>query len=66
MVCHLRNLIYYLQACYAIVYPKSMASGIKTIEKTNELSSVMTVCRNAFHNGAMAHTCTKFMKVLST
>ena len=66
MVCHLRNLIYYLHACYTILYPKGMGSGIQAIDKTNELLSVMTVCRNAFHNGAMAHTCYKFMKVLST
>ena len=26
----------------------------------------MAVCRNAFHNGVVAHTCYKFTKVLST
>ena len=50
MVCQLKNLIYSLHACY----PEGMA-----IDKTNELLSVMTVCRKAFHNGAMAHTCYK-------
>ena len=55
MVCQLRNLIYYLHACYAILYPKGMGSGIQAIDKTNELLSVMTVCRNSFHNGAMGH-----------
>ena len=45
---------------------KGMDSGIQTIDETNELLSGMTVCRNAFHNGTMAYTCHKFMKVLST
>ena len=62
----LRNLMYYLNTCYAILYSKSMGSGIQIINKSNKLLSVMTVCRNAFHNGAMAYTCYKFMKVLST
>ena len=42
-----------------------MGSGIQAIDKTNELLPVMTVCRNNFHNGAMTHSCYKFMKVLS-
>ena len=62
----MKNLIYYLHACYAILYPKGMGSGIQATDKTNELLSVMTVCRNALRNGAMAYTCHKFMKVLST
>ena len=57
MDCQLRNLRYYLRTCYAIFYPKGMGSGIQATNKTNELLSVMTVCRNAFHNGSMAHTC---------
>ena len=60
------GLICYLNAYYAILYSKRMASGIQAIDKTNELLSVMNVCRNVFHNGAMAYTCYKFMKVLST
>ena len=50
MFCQLRNLIYYLNACYAILYPKDMDIGIQTIDKTNEHLSVITVCRNTFHN----------------
>ena len=50
--------------CYLI--PKRYGQcGIQAIDKTNEFLSVMTVCKNAFHNGALAHTCYKFMKVLS-
>ena len=56
MVCQLRNLIYYLHACYTILYPKGKGRGIQATEKTNELLSVMAVCRNAFHNGAMTNT----------
>ena len=55
-----------MHACYAILYPKGIVSGIQAIDKIHELLSVMTVCRSAFHNGAMAHTFHKFMKVLST
>ena len=66
MVCQLGNLMYYLHACYAVLYPKGMCSGIQAIDKTTELLSVMAVCRNAFHNGPMAHTCYKLMKVLPT
>ena len=43
-----------------------MEGVIQAIDKANELLSVMTVCRNAFQNGAMAYTCYKFMKLLST
>ena len=46
----LRNLIYYLNACYVILYPKDMGSGIQAIDTTNELLSLTTVCRNAFHS----------------
>ena len=37
-----------------------MGSEIQALDKTNKLLSVMTVCRNAFHNGTMAHICHKF------
>ena len=40
-VYQLRKLIYYLNACYAILYPKAMGSGIQAIDKTNELLSLM-------------------------
>ena len=43
-----------------------MGSEIQATDKTNELLPVMTVCRNAFDNGAMAHTFYKLIKVLST
>ena len=43
-----------------------MGSEIQATDKTNELLPVMTVCRNAFDNGAMALTCYKLIKVLST
>ena len=43
MVCQLRNLIYHLNTCHAILYPKGMGSGIQTIDKTNETLSTMTV-----------------------
>ena len=62
----MRNLTYYLNVCYAILNPKDTGSGIRAIFKINKLLSVMAVCRNVFHNGATAHTCYKFMKVLST
>ena len=65
MVYQLKNLISYLNACYAILYPKGMGSGIQAIDKTNELLSVITVNGNAFHNDAMAYTYYKFLKVLS-
>ena len=42
-----------------------MGSGIQATDKTSLLLSVITVYRNAFRNGAMAHTGYKFMKVLS-
>ena len=42
-----------------------MGSGIQAIDKTNKLLSVMTVCRNVFHNGDITYICYKFMKVLS-
>ena len=41
-----------------MLYPKGMGSGIQATEKTNKPLSVTTVCRNAFHNGAMVHTVT--------
>ena len=47
-----------------MLYPNCVSSGIQAIDKTNELLSVMTVCINTIHNGAMAHTFYKFMKVL--
>ena len=50
MFCQLRKLIYYLNLCYAILYPKGMDSGIQAIDKTNQLLSVIIVFRNAFHN----------------
>ena len=62
MVCLLRNLIYYLNACC----PKGVNSGIPAIDKTHELLLVMDMCSNSFQNGAMAYSCYKFMKVLFT
>ena len=62
----MRNLIYYLNAYYANLYSKGMGGRIQAIDKTNEPLLVMTVCKNAFHNGVTARTCYKFMKVLST
>ena len=47
-------------------YPKGIDSRIQAINKTKELLSVMIVYRNVFHNGSMAYTRNKFMKVLST
>ena len=32
-----------LNACYAILYPKGIDSGIQAINKTNKLLSVLTV-----------------------
>ena len=62
MACQLRNLIYYLPACYTYLsYSKGIGSEIGTIDKANE-----PVYRNAFNNGAMTHTPYKFMNVLST
>ena len=55
-----------MSACYAILYPKGMGSGVQAIDKTNEPLPVMTVCRDTFGNGAMVYTCYTFMKVLST
>ena len=43
MVCLLRNLMYYLSACYAILYPKSMGNAIQATGKTNKLLSVTNV-----------------------
>ena len=60
MICQFRNLIYYLHVCYSILYAKGMGSGIQAIDKTDELLSVMAVCRNAFHNGAMTYTWLQF------
>ena len=33
MSCQLRNLIYYLNAYYSILYPKGMDSGIQAMDK---------------------------------
>ena len=66
MICRLRNLIYYVNAGYATLYPSGVGSEIQAINKTNDLLSVMTVCRNVYHNGVAANTCYKFMKVLPT
>ena len=55
-----------MSACYAILYPKGMGSGVQATDKTNEPLPVMTVCRDTFDNGAMVYTCYTFMKVLST
>ena len=52
MGCHLINLIYYVNACCAILYQKCMGNGVQAND-TIKILSVMTVCRNAFHNGAM-------------
>ena len=52
LVCQLRNLIHYLNACYAILYPEGIGIEIQTIDKTNKLLSVMTVRRDAVHNRA--------------
>ena len=41
-----------------------MSNGIQVIDKTNEFLSIMTVWINTIHNGAMAHTFYKFMRVL--
>ena len=37
MVCQLRNLRYYLNAYYTILYLKGMDSEIQAIEKTNKV-----------------------------
>ena len=44
-ICQLKHLTYYLNAGYAILYPKGMDSEIQAVDKTNKLLSVMTVCR---------------------
>ena len=44
-ICQLKILTYYLNAGYAILYPKGMNSEIQAVDKTNKLLSVMTVCR---------------------
>ena len=36
--------MYHLNAGYATLYPKGMGSWIQSIDKTNELLSVTTVC----------------------
>ena len=64
MVCQLISLICYLHACYAIVYPKCKSNGIQVIDKTNAFLSIMTVWINTIHNGGMAHTFYKFIRVL--
>ena len=50
--------MYYVNACcliHTLLYTqKYMGSGIQTTVKANELSSVMTVCVNGFHNDVMA------------
>ena len=49
--------MYYLNACcliHILLYTqKYMSSGIQATVKENELSSVMTVYVNGFHNDAM-------------
>ena len=40
---------------HPIVYAECIGSGIQTTVKPNELSSVMTVCRDGFHNSIMAY-----------
>ena len=52
MVCHLINLIYYLNTCCAILYQKGMGSGIQSND-TTKILTVMTVCRNNFCNSAI-------------
>ena len=51
--------MYYLNACYLkhiLLYTqKYMGSEIQTTVKANELSSVMTVCVNRFHNDVMTY-----------
>ena len=37
MICQLKNLIYYLHACLAILYAKGMGNGTQAIGKTNKL-----------------------------
>ena len=51
-----------LNDCYAILCPKSTGSRIQTYK----LLSVMTMCRNAYNTGTMAHTYYEPMKVLFT
>ena len=64
--CQLRNLVYYLHACYAIFYQKVWATRFRSLIKQMDFyQSWLCVEINALHNGAMAHTCYKFMKVLS-
>ena len=43
MVCKLRNLLYYLNACYDILHAKGVDNRIQTIDKTNKLLSAMCV-----------------------
>ena len=40
---------------HPIICPKCIGSGSQNTGKPNKLLSVMTVCRNGFHNGVMAY-----------
>ena len=61
MVSQFRNLIYLcITYMLAMLSYTQMGSGIQAIDKANEILSFMTVCRNVFHNGSMAHTCYKW------
>ena len=40
---------------HPIVYPKCIGSGIQNTIKSNELSSVMIVCKHGFHDGVGTH-----------
>ena len=62
MVCQLLNLTYYLHACYAILHPKGMGSGIQAIIKQMnfyqsllcvEMSSIMVPWHMHVINGAI-------------
>ena len=53
VVSQLKDLIYYLNTCY-LKHILSYNQNQTTVN-TNELSSVMNVRRNGFHNGVMAY-----------
>ena len=40
---------------HPILYPKCIGSGIQNTIKSNELSSVMIVCKHGFHGGVDTH-----------
>ena len=40
---------------YPVVYPKYIGSGIQATDKSNELLTVVTVCRHGFYNGVMIY-----------